>query len=418
MPTVDQTRRQEQVIDDARAEATVITDQNDRTDYPQGSTETSVLGAVERTAAEDPKVRERAHSALTAFESGRLNEASSWASIGLQEVSDSDIDRSSEVAQLHRTLSAVLLEWFDVQRALTHALASIRELTTQPPSQLQMHAFLQMAVTSAAAGQSADALVHLDEARRMALTSSLDSDAQDRLMRDHVAILLDVGEIEQAHHWLAGLRQHVSLAVEDEALSLRALVAEGIDEGVGDRAIRLLKGVPGDASLRTRIEVGVASAVALDAADRRNEASVILSTTLQLGEPERFVWTLARYKESIRPLLQIVRESGPQGRQLWGQAYVDRIMRAAETTPFQYAGRNAGENTKPNEPLSERELQVLRLLSGTLSNREIGAELYLSVNTVKTHVKSVYAKLGVNRRAEAVNRAKELGLLRNHSNVR
>jgi LuxR family maltose regulon positive regulatory protein len=62
------------------------------------------------------------------------------------------------------------------------------------------------------------------------------------------------------------------------------------------------------------------------------------------------------------------------------------------------------------EPLSERELAVLRLLATTLSQREIGRELYVSLNTVKTHTKAIFRKLGVASRAEAVERAKELGL--------
>jgi LuxR family maltose regulon positive regulatory protein len=61
--------------------------------------------------------------------------------------------------------------------------------------------------------------------------------------------------------------------------------------------------------------------------------------------------------------------------------------------------------------LSERELAVLRLLAGELSQREIGAELYVSFNTVKAHTRSIFRKLGVSSRGDAVARARELGLL-------
>jgi LuxR family maltose regulon positive regulatory protein len=63
------------------------------------------------------------------------------------------------------------------------------------------------------------------------------------------------------------------------------------------------------------------------------------------------------------------------------------------------------------EELSERELAVLRLLPTRLSQREIGASLYVSVNTVKTHTKSIFRKLDVSTRADAVARARELGLV-------
>jgi LuxR family maltose regulon positive regulatory protein len=63
------------------------------------------------------------------------------------------------------------------------------------------------------------------------------------------------------------------------------------------------------------------------------------------------------------------------------------------------------------EGLSDRELDILRLLATDLSQREIGAELYVSMNTVKTHVKNIFFKLRVGSREEAVGRARELGIL-------
>jgi LuxR family maltose regulon positive regulatory protein len=62
-------------------------------------------------------------------------------------------------------------------------------------------------------------------------------------------------------------------------------------------------------------------------------------------------------------------------------------------------------------PLTKRELAVLRLLPTRLSNREIGRELYVSPNTVRSHVQAIYRKLQVNSRAEAVTQARQLGLL-------
>ncbi len=62
------------------------------------------------------------------------------------------------------------------------------------------------------------------------------------------------------------------------------------------------------------------------------------------------------------------------------------------------------------EPLSSRELDVLRLLRSELSGPDIARELVVSLNTVRTHTKNVYTKLGVSNRREAVRRADELGL--------
>jgi LuxR family maltose regulon positive regulatory protein len=72
--------------------------------------------------------------------------------------------------------------------------------------------------------------------------------------------------------------------------------------------------------------------------------------------------------------------------------------------------RTARRRVEAAEPLTERELVVLRLLPTRLSNREIGRELYVSMNTIRSHVQVIYRKLGVATREEAVARGRELGL--------
>jgi LuxR family transcriptional regulator, maltose regulon positive regulatory protein len=63
------------------------------------------------------------------------------------------------------------------------------------------------------------------------------------------------------------------------------------------------------------------------------------------------------------------------------------------------------------EPLTEREREVLRHLSGMLNTAEVASEMYISVNTVKTHLRSIYRKLAVAHRSEAVRRARQLQLI-------
>lgn len=63
------------------------------------------------------------------------------------------------------------------------------------------------------------------------------------------------------------------------------------------------------------------------------------------------------------------------------------------------------------EPLTPRELEVLQLMAGGLSNAEIARKLYLTINTLKAHTNSIYGKLDVHSRMQAVNRGRELGIL-------
>jgi len=67
--------------------------------------------------------------------------------------------------------------------------------------------------------------------------------------------------------------------------------------------------------------------------------------------------------------------------------------------------------TQTTEPLTDRELTVLDYLPTMMTNAEIAVELFVSVNTVKAHLKRIFQKLGVTRRRDAVRRARELGLL-------
>jgi len=88
--------------------------------------------------------------------------------------------------------------------------------------------------------------------------------------------------------------------------------------------------------------------------------------------------------------------------------FLGRSLEQAERTPGLVAPRPPAAS---GEELSDRELGVLRLLHSELSLREIGAELFLSPNTIKTHTRNIYLKLGAGNRDEAVARARELGLL-------
>lgn len=89
---------------------------------------------------------------------------------------------------------------------------------------------------------------------------------------------------------------------------------------------------------------------------------------------------------------------------------LDRLAQTEKTLRLR-ATRDRDRASAPFWELSERELTVLRLLGSRLSQREIAAELYVSFNTVKSHTRTIFRKLGVTSRAEAVARARELGLL-------
>jgi LuxR family maltose regulon positive regulatory protein len=90
---------------------------------------------------------------------------------------------------------------------------------------------------------------------------------------------------------------------------------------------------------------------------------------------------------------------------------VGRLLAALEKEPAAARRALRFASLTLAEPLSERELEVLRLLTTHLSSREIAEQLVISVNTARSHIKNIYGKLDVHSRRAAVARAQELGIL-------
>jgi LuxR family maltose regulon positive regulatory protein len=133
---------------------------------------------------------------------------------------------------------------------------------------------------------------------------------------------------------------------------------------------------------------------------------VFLSEALALAEPEGYTRTFA---DLGAPMAALLREAARQGIHV---DYAQRLLAAGGPASVSIAGRAQPFTRQPLvEPLSERELEILRLLADRLTYDEIAHALYLSINTVKTHVRNIYGKLGVHRRRDAATRAKELGVL-------
>jgi LuxR family maltose regulon positive regulatory protein len=154
----------------------------------------------------------------------------------------------------------------------------------------------------------------------------------------------------------------------------------------------------------TLIEVLVLQALALHAEHGRRglpTALVPLEQALRLAEPEGYVRVFTGEGPAIATLLAALSRTQPS----W--SYPRRLLAAydgaAEPAP--------ADRPALVDPLSTRELDVLRLLATDLDGPAIARELVVSLNTVRTHTKSIYLKLGVNSRRRAVSRAGELGLL-------
>ena len=151
-----------------------------------------------------------------------------------------------------------------------------------------------------------------------------------------------------------------------------------------------------------RVEACVIAAIAHDALRDREGGLRDLERALDLAEPRGFANVISRYGSPVRSLLRRRIAQGTAHRSLAG-ALLAGLDDAAPAP--------AATATLLLEPLSDRELTVLRFLPTMMSNAEIAAEMFVSVNTVKTHLKHVYRKLDVTDRRDCVRRARELRLL-------
>ncbi|HEY7350040.1 MAG TPA: LuxR C-terminal-related transcriptional regulator [Ktedonobacterales bacterium] len=155
-----------------------------------------------------------------------------------------------------------------------------------------------------------------------------------------------------------------------------------------------------------RLKVLVLQAVALQAQGERDQAVQLLLDALALAEPESFI---RLFVDEGRPMAQLLSKAAALGRM---PDYIGKLLAVCKVEAQKSANPSPRSPAQPLiEPLSRRELEVLRLIAQGLSNDEISERLFLALDTVKGHNRKIFGKLQVQRRTEAVARARELDLL-------
>jgi LuxR family maltose regulon positive regulatory protein len=200
---------------------------------------------------------------------------------------------------------------------------------------------------------------------------------------------------------LSYLREFEHITLARVLLAQYAIEREArlLDEATG-LLERLLRAAEEGARTGSAIEILVLRALACQARGDIPVALASLQRALTLSEPEGYVRLFVDQGPAMASLLRAATKRGI------APGYVRRLLRAMSKT----------EDTAPVkqgliEPLSERELDVIRLLGTDLDGPDIARQLVVSLNTVRTHTKNIYAKLGVNNRRAAVRRAQELDLM-------
>jgi LuxR family transcriptional regulator, maltose regulon positive regulatory protein len=218
--------------------------------------------------------------------------------------------------------------------------------------------------------------------------------------------------IVEAELWMAlgePARARTALTtVSSSDLSDHAIPLARLELALGepDAALRAVAGFLADdrESLMpiSRTEAWAVDAIARDAIHDEPSAMRAIERALDLAEPRGYTNAILRHGAPVRSLLRRRIASGTAHR-----AFAGDLLSVLEREPA--TRRSHGDPLL--DPLSERELTVLRFLPTMMSNAEIAGEMFVSVNTVKTHLKHIYRKLDVSERRDAVRRGRELHLL-------
>ncbi len=339
-------------------------------------------------------------------------------------------------------LGELCREWNDLKTAAGYLSEGI-ELTRRSSELAALGGLLSLARVRQAQGDTAGALDTLQQARQIALkTDAIDLDDLTVALTQ-ARLWIEQGDLEAALDWVKE-RKLVIDNVIDEVGGLGPGTTEGSDGDVHptgtektpdiisynlrmyeylvlarlllaqdrpDEALTLLHQLLPVMEQRGRyksvIEIHVLQALALEVQGDTTLALTALEHAISLAEPQGYVRVFVDEGASMAKLLRHGKTRGIAPK------YVNELLAAFDVSAYGRMATSPVQSEMPAlvESLSERESEVLWFLATHLSSTEIADELLISPNTVRFHIKNIYAKLGVHRRSNAVDRARELGLL-------
>ncbi len=329
----------------------------------------------------------------------------------------------------------ILYQWNDLAGAAHQVEIG---LALSPPSDLTyidgpLHRFSILARIRQALGDRDGTLAALQLATETARQTGIALDGE-RAAALAALMHLRLGQPAPANGWahlyadrLSEEEQFTYLHEFETLVFVRILLAQDRADEVLALLARWLPAAEAAQRLGSLLEMFMLQALALRTKGQGDAAMQAL--TRALAEPEGYIRLFVDEGEPMRLLLLDLRltMAPPHVSDDRLAAYVDKIIAAfasqtaVSSDPADNTARNSqlagalwarnSQSTIPIEPLSLRELEVLRLTAAGLSNATIAAQLVVSVGTVKTHLKHIYGKLAVQSRTQAVAQARTLGLL-------
>jgi LuxR family maltose regulon positive regulatory protein len=313
----------------------------------------------------------------------------------------------------HYDLGRLHYEWNDLHAAADQVQRGIELACRSGSAEFEVGGCSTLALIKQAQGETSAARAALRRADRLLEAADIPVPTRMVNLASHVAVALLQGDLaaasRAAERFPAGPEGAGSFPDYLNLMWVRArlLLGQGQAEAAREQLAALHAMACQAGWLSTASQARALQALV---APTREEALVCLADVLETAGPEGYVRTFVDSGEPMATLLQeaLSRSIEPD--------YAAQLLTAFEGAPLAEVRMTESLPSvlRPSallEPLSDREIDVLRLLARGLTYREIAQALFLSINTVKTHVRNIYGKLGVTRRRAATARARELDLL-------
>jgi LuxR family maltose regulon positive regulatory protein len=301
-------------------------------------------------------------------------------------------------------LAELACEWNRLDEALSLAQQSMELAQQWGNVDTLSHGYLTLAQIFLAREDLKEGREALIQAKDIGRQHTLTPLFHTQLRAVLAQLLLKENDLPAAERWA----EETNLDQVDPIFQAEALALARVQLALGEwkKAIEILDRVLDAARehklVSTIISALVLQAITYDVGGDGERALDAFEEALVLGEPEKYMQVFLSEGEAVKTLLELIIRRGV------APLYVAELL-AAFKAPEKQVTESSPEDSLV-EPLSERELEVLRLIAGGLSNREIADKLVIAPGTVKAHAYNIYQKLGVSSRTQAIARARELHL--------
>jgi len=309
------------------------------------------------------------------------------------------------VGLAHYDLGRLSYEWNDLVAAADYLQRGIDIVRRGGSVEFEVGGCAALAFIRQAQGDPAAAQAALQRADQLLENPGISPSTRLYTLASHVAVALGQGDLEAASRVVERFpRPEEAGSFPDYLLLMLAQARVLLAQGQRAAAAAYLKALYEMAShagwQSTATQARALQALATPAPE---VALAYITEALTQAEPEGYVRT---FVDAGEPMAALLRQAAARG---MATGYVETLLAAFDTP--QAAAPTPAVAQPLVEPLSDRELDVLYLLTDGQTNQEIAQALCVSVNTVKTHLKNIYGKLGAHNRREAAAKARELDLL-------